>query len=150
MIEIRDYVPADWPAVARIHDQARRHELQLAGLSAAFVPLKIAAINEGLFDYPGLFVAERAGQVLGFAACTDTELAWLYVDPAVMRQGVGRALATHALEAFPTIHSIEVLVGNAPAHHLYEQLGFTVQTVTHGRMPGNEAFAVSVEVFERG
>ena len=28
----------------------------------------------------------------GFAACTEEELAWLYVDPEHMRRGIGRGL----------------------------------------------------------
>ena len=69
---------------------ARKIELKLAGLVKAFLPLKVAAEREGLFDYPGLFVAEKGSEVVGFAACTEDELAWLYVDPEYMRRGSDR------------------------------------------------------------
>lgn len=146
---IRDYQEADWPGIQRVHDSARKIELALAGLEEAFLPLAVAAEREGLLDYPGLFVAERAGEVLGFAACGEEELAWLYVEPRAMRQGIGSALARHCLEQFPDIGEIEALKGNEPARALYESLGFQVAETQKGRMPGNEDFPVEVYVLRR-
>lgn len=149
MLTIRDYSPADWEAIAAIHDAARKIELRLAGLEAAFLPLKIAAEREDLFDYPGLFVAEENGQVLGFAACNKEELAWLYVSPDHFRKGIGKALSLYALETFPGICGIEALKGNEPAKALYESLGFHVAQIVSGRMPGNEDFRVEVYCLEK-
>ena len=149
MLTIRTYEKKDWDAIARIHDDARRTELNLAGLEDAFLPLAIAAEREDLFGYPGLFVAEADGAVAGFAACTNEELAWLYVDPGQMRRGIGRSLISHALNAFPDIRSIEVLKGNTPAVSLYESMGFAVVGTETGRMPGNEDFTVEVCCMER-
>lgn len=149
MIKIRNYTQCDWNAIERIHDSARRIELKLAGLEEAFLPLRIAAGQEGLFDYPGLFVAEQDGEVVGFAACTEEELAWLYVDPANMRKGIGRMLSEHALSMFPEIRYIEALKGNEPALTLYKSLGFQLTGIEKGRMPGNEAFAVEVYDLQR-
>lgn len=149
MIHIRTYETADWPAIEAIHDSARRIELTYANQPEAFLPLKIAAEREGLFEYPGLFVAEQEGRVVGFAACTQEELAWLYVDPAHMRRGVGKMLLAHALHAFPEIDSIEVLKGNTPAAALYQSFGFQIAGTEKGRMPGNEAYPVEVWVLRR-
>ena len=149
MINIRKYEMSDWDAIERVHDRARKVELHLAGLDEAFLPLKIAAEREDLFDYPGLFVAEMEGEVVGFAACNEEELAWVYVLPEHFRKGVGRALSKYALEAFPGIDSIEALKGNEPARGLYESLGFEVKGIIHGRMPGNEAFQVDVYDLKR-
>lgn len=146
---IRDYQKADWDSIESIHDRARKIELCLAGLSDAFLPLSVAAECEGLFDYPGLFVAEREGQVVGFTACTEEELAWLYVDPANMRKGIGRILATHAITMFPGIRYIEVLKGNEPAIALYKSLGFRATGIEKGTMPGNECYSVEVCTFSR-
>lgn len=143
MITIRGYETRDWERIQAIHDEARRRELALAGLEAAFLPLAVAAEREGLFDYQ-LAVAELDGAVAGFVAYTEEELAWLYVDQAMGRRGVGRALARHALERADRPMSVEVLQGNEPALALYRSLGFRdVETVT-GHMPGNEAFSVTV------
>lgn len=149
MLAIRPYRPEDFPGIERVHDRARRVELRYAGLEDAFLPLRIAAEREDLFAYPGLFVAELGGEIAGFAACTQEELAWLYVDPAHFRKGVGRALAEHALQRFPGIRRVEVLSGNAPAKALYARLGFVTATTERGRMPGNEAFSVQVDCMER-
>lgn len=144
MINIRTYESSDWEAIERVHDSARKIELHLAGLDTAFLPLKIAAESEDLFDYPGLFVAELDGMVVGFAACNEEELAWVYVHPDHFRKGIGRALSQHAITVFPGIDSIEALKGNEPARRLYESLGFEVKGIIHGRMPGNEEFEVDV------
>ena len=149
MLAIRPYRPEDFPGIERVHDRARRVELCYAGLEDAFLPLRIAAEREDLFAYPGLFVAELGGEIAGFAACTQEELAWLYVDPAHFRKGVGRALAEHALQRFPGIRRVEVLSGNAPAKALYARLGFVTAATERGRMPGNEAFSVQVDCMER-
>ena len=87
-LTIRPYRPEDWSRLAAVHDDARLQELRLAGLEEAFLPLEIAAERENLFDYT-LRVAEWDGQIAGFAAYTEDELAWLYVDPAYMRRGIG-------------------------------------------------------------
>ena len=149
MLAIRPYRPEDFPGIERVHDRARCVELRYAGLEDAFLPLRIAAEREDLFAYPGLFVAELGGEIAGFAACTQEELAWLYVDPAHARKGVGRALAEHALQRFPGIRRVEVLAGNAPAQALYARLGFVTAATERGRMPGNEAFSVQVDCMER-
>ena len=149
MLAIRPYRPEDFPGIERVHDRARRVELRYAGLEDAFLPLRIAAEREDLFAYPGLFVAELGGEIAGFAACTQEELAWLYVDPAHFRKGVGRALAEHALQRFQGIRHVEVLSGNAPAQALYARLGFVTAATERGRMPGNEAFSVQVDCMER-
>lgn len=149
-ILIRPYQPEDWPRIEAIHDSARKLELELAGLSEAFVPLKLAADREGLFDYR-LHVAVVDGIVTGFAAHSEDELAWLYVDPAHTRQGIGRALVQYALgqmTARPV--TIEVLQGNLPAQTLYERMGFRMEETLSGVMPGNEAFPVTVHVMQLG
>lgn len=149
MIYIRNYESSDWNDIERIHDSTRKIELKLAGLDDAFLPLKIAAEREDLFDYPGLFVAELDGRVQGFAACSEEELAWVYVAPEHMRKGIGRSLSCHAMEAFPEIRCIEALVGNEPARKLYESLDFEVVEIVRGCMPGNESFKVEVYALER-
>ena len=145
---LRPYAAADWPRLCEIHDAARRHELRDAGLDAAFLTLEQTAEGEGLFDGE-VVVAERAGQVLGFVAFADAELTWLYVDPACARQGVGRCLLRHAIDACDGAMSTEVLVGNDAALALYQAEGFAIVRRVDGRLTGNEAFAASGYVLER-
>ncbi|MXV06341.1 MULTISPECIES: GNAT family N-acetyltransferase [unclassified Xanthomonas] len=142
-MNIRPYRADDWARLCAIHDAARLEELQAAGLADAFLPLPIAAEREHLFDYR-VQVAEWQGQVLGFVADDGEELAWLYVDPAARRRGVGQALVTAVQDASPAGLTLELLDGNVAALAFYRACGFVETGVQHGRMPGNEAFAVRV------
>ena len=145
LVTIRDYRESDWPRLQAIHDAARMDELRLAGLEGAFLPLSVAAEREGLFEY-ALRVAELDAAAAGFAAFTGDELAWLYVDPALSRRGVGRALVMDALERMERPASIEVLEGNVPALKLYRSCGFREEGTASGQMPGNETFSVTCRV----
>lgn len=139
---IRPYAPADWTRLCEIHDAARRDELAASGLLAAYLTLEQTAHREGLFDGE-VYVYEREGRVLGFAAVNDSELTWLYVDPAQYRQGIGRALLRRAVEARAGRLSTEVLVGNEGALALYRSEGFRVIERVDGKLAGNEGFPAS-------
>lgn len=148
MINIRPYQPADWPRLCAIHDAARLDELRLSVGIEAFLPLAQAAETEGLFDNR-VEVAEVAGQVLGFVAYTDTDLNWLYVDPAVYGRGIGRALVRHAIASAGPVLGLEVLEGNEPALKLYLAEGFQILKRAEGRLTGNESFPAAGYVLER-
>lgn len=143
-MEIIPYSPEYWEGIQAVHDPARMQELTLAGLEDAFLPLSIAAEREDLFDYH-LYIAKEESRVQGFVAFTEDELAWLYVRSDVQRRGIGRKLAEFALARMDAGEkSVEVLFGNEPARNLYRSLGFTKETILHGKMPGNEGFRVTV------
>ena len=138
------YTSQYWEDIQKVHDPARKQELAMAGLDAAFLPLTVAAEREDLFSYH-LYVAVEDDTAVGFTAFTEDELAWLYVRPDRQRRGIGRALAEYALSRMEEGEkSVEVLCGNEPARNLYRSLGFTKETIVHGVMPGNEAFPVTV------
>lgn len=143
MMKIRAYANEDWTRICEIHDAARKDELSSAGLEDAFLTMDEAAENEGFSEYEVL-VAEIEGIAQGFAAFSDVELSWLYVDPRCYRMGVGSALVEAALLATGEALSVEVLDGNGPALSFYKKAGFAVVGRASGRMPGNERFAVSV------
>ena len=147
-MEIREYLPGDWPRLCEIHDAARLDELRLSVGEAAFLPLEQAAENEGLFD-ASVFVAEVSGRVEGFVAFSRVELTWLYVDPGVYGRGIGRALLRHAIARAGDRFSAEVLEGNEPALQLYLSEGFKLVKKAKGRLVGNEAFEASGYVLER-
>ena len=146
-VVIRDYRKEDWPGLQTIHDAARKNELRLAGLEEAFLPLSIAAESEGLFEYT-VRVARLGDTAAGFSAFAEDELAWLYVDPALSRRGIGTRLVRDALAHMGRPVTLEVLVGNEPARRLYERCGFRLTETVSGRMPGNESFSVTCHVLQ--
>lgn len=97
-MNIRSYKKSDWNDLCKIHDIARLDELKSALLENAFLPLEIAAKKEKLFDYEVL-VAELEGQVQGFIAFDNEEIAWLYVNPKMYRKGIGKALVKRVLDS---------------------------------------------------
>ncbi len=137
-IVIRPYEAADWAEICRIHDAARLDELRGAGLLEAYLDLEATFENEGLFD-DEVWVAEADGRVAGFIAGSSGEITWAYVDPALYRRGVGRALVQHMLDRATGPVELEVLAGNS-ARAFYEALGFVLETTTTGKLAGNEAF----------
>lgn len=142
-MRVRAYVSSDWDRVCEIHDAARRDELAAANLDAAYLSLAQTAENEGFHSYD-IRVAEVLNRVVGFVAFTSEELAWLYVEPASYRSGVGTSLIQAVLQEVHAPMSAEVLEGNEAALSLYRRAGFEVVGHAQGHMPGNEAFAVSV------
>ncbi|SRR6056297_1739212 len=141
-LQIRPYDPSDWPRLCVIHDAARKDELAYTVGVAAFRSLEETFEDEGLFDAE-LVVAERDGTVAGFAAFDETELTWLYVDPALSRCGVGRALLRHAMNRSTGNMQIDLLEGNIPAQALYASEGFVITDRREGNLIGNESFSAT-------
>lgn len=91
------------------------------------IELPLAQIAAG-----GVFVAERRGQIKGFAAILpredgDAELDALFVLPDAWRQGIGRALVTHCVSAArSTGNNALHVVGNPHAQNFYLSCGFVL------------------------
>ena len=80
----------------------------------------------------GVFVAEVAGSVMGFAAILsredgDFELDALFVEPDAWRQGIGRELVEHCAAAARAAGAESLhVVGNPHAESFYSACGFKV------------------------
>jgi ribosomal protein S18 acetylase RimI-like enzyme len=72
-----------------------------------------------------------------------------YVDPTRYRQGIGRQLLRHAINASAGSLSTEVLVGNDTALALYLSEGFKIERRVDGKLTGNEAFSAAGYVLQR-
>jgi ribosomal protein S18 acetylase RimI-like enzyme len=147
-MNLRPYLPEDWQRLCLIHDAARMYELRASGLAEALLTLEQTARGEGLFDEE-VAVAQIENEVCGFMAFSEGELSWLYVDPARCKQGIGRHLLRHAINASAGRMSTEVLVGNDVALALYLSEGFKVGRRVDGKLTGNEAFSASDYVLQR-
>ena len=74
-----------------------------------------------------VLVAERDGEVAGFAALVDGELDGLFVEPELWRRGIGTALVNEAAhEARRNGLSLAVTAGPS-AREFYESCGFSVE-----------------------
>ncbi|HET6857392.1 MAG TPA: GNAT family N-acetyltransferase [Streptomyces sp.] len=153
-VTVRPYREADWDAVSRIHDTARRDELRGHAGADAFPPLAETYEDEGFFD-GSVWVAagggdgDDGGEVLGFAALDDAELTWLYVDPARYRQGIGRLLLRRALaDGGGSTVRCTVLDGNDAARALYESEGFVHVETRTGRLAGKVPFAATGHIMK--
>jgi GNAT superfamily N-acetyltransferase len=78
----------------------------------------------------GVFVAEAAGTVMGFAAILprddgNSELDALFTEPVAWRQGIGRALVEHCCAAAKAAGAAVLhVVGNPHAEGFYGACGF--------------------------
>ena len=124
---IRDYRPADWPAICRVHDRARPDELRGSYDARAFIPL--AKDPEGEYiKVCNIFVAQDGIEIVAFAGIDEPYLAWLYVDPARYRRGIGRALLRHCLDRLSEDAWTQACGNNEPAITLYLSEGFVIES----------------------
>ncbi|MEU2063214.1 GNAT family N-acetyltransferase [Streptomyces sp. NPDC013455] len=142
-LTIREMRLADCERVSEIRIRGWRHAYRglvpqpyLDGLSVtADADRRRTRFAEGDGSVVNL-VAERGGTVVGWAAhgpyrdggtrTADAELYALYVDPAGIGGGIGRALLAASVErcsACPRV-LLWVLRDNAPARRFYERAGF--------------------------
>ncbi len=132
---IREYTPDDWAAICRVHDRARPDELRGSFDARAFIPL--AEDPEGQYiSLCDMFIAECGDQVIGFGGIDDPYLAWLYVDPAHYRLGIGRALLRHGLDRLGDDAWTRACGNNTAALTLYLSEGFVVESRYIGENAG--------------
>ncbi|MGH6659595.1 MAG: GNAT family N-acetyltransferase, partial [Sphingomicrobium sp.] len=84
-----------------------------------------------------VFVAERDGKTVGFAALVmserSAELDGLFVEPGLWNQGIGRALIDHAVHRARRKGLTLSVVANPSARQFYERCGFTAEGETETR-----------------
>lgn len=79
-----------------------------------------------------VWVAERAGRVVGYARCTLTWLDDLYLLPEVQGQGIGTALLDRVKQARPDGFGLWVFETNTVARAFYRARGFVELERTDG------------------
>jgi GNAT superfamily N-acetyltransferase len=127
-VVIRPAAPGERAALEALQ---RRASLANPGDRDAILanPDAIALPPEQIAD-GDVFVAERLGDIVGFAAVLrrpdgDAELDALFVDPNTWKQGVGRLLVNHCAEVARQRDSrLLHVVGNPHAAGFYGSCGF--------------------------
>ncbi|WP_345646218.1 mycothiol synthase [Streptomyces tremellae] len=132
-VAIRTYVPgADDAAWLALNAAAFAHHPEQGGMTQRDLDDRMA---EPWFDPKGFFLAERAGELIGFhwtKVHAQEQLGEVYVvgiSPAAQGGGLGKALTAIGLrhlaaEGLPTA-MLYVDGDNTPALRVYEGLGFT-------------------------
>ena len=146
MFVIRDYLhKTDWNQICKIHDNARKIELEGSASQDAFIPLKDCYKDEELFDST-IYVGEFNDITTGFVAFDKNEITWLYVDPLYFRKGFGRKLLEFALKNTKKPARVTVLNNNFRAIDLYKSLGFEVVEEKKGKIPLTNIEAIGLKM----
>ena len=125
---IRPARPGEVPALSSLCLRSKAHW----GYDAAFLAASRAAltVDPGRVAEGRVDVAEEDGRVLGVVAmdagsdAQTGEVALMFVDPAAIGLGLGRALLTHALTRAAARGARRALVVSAPgARGFYERMG---------------------------
>jgi len=146
MFVIRDYLhKTDWNQICKIHDNARKIELEGSVSQEAFIALKDCYKDEELFDST-IYVGEFNDITLGFVAFDKNEITWLYVDPLYFRKGFGRKLLKFALKNTKKPARVTVLNNNFRAIDLYKSLGFEVVEEKKGKIPLTNIEAIGLKM----
>ncbi len=128
---------ADLDAIVDIYNASIPARMSTADLEPVSVNARRPWFDSHDPERRPLWVDERDGQIAGWLSYTNwhTRAAYggtvqigVYVSPAHQRQGVGRALLGHALDAAPAL-GIRRVIGlvfahNAPSLALFEGAGF--------------------------
>lgn len=99
MVVVRPATPGDAPALMAVRRAVRENAISDARLAALGIDAESVAAK--MASTHAAFCAEIDGEVVGFSMAdrTDGSIWALFVHPDHERQGIGRALLDHALEA---------------------------------------------------
>ncbi len=134
-IKIVDYEEhIHWLPICQLHDRARPFELEGSCDARAFIPLAEDKADHADFEASTKHVAMYENKIAGFVGTRDNEITWLYVEPSLFGNGIGRLLLRKGLSDISGKSWLYVLDGNKNAISLYESEGFSVVE----RIPGKE------------
>jgi ribosomal protein S18 acetylase RimI-like enzyme len=148
VVGVREATSDDAEAIADLYTEARVHAvpqmppaLHTNAEDRAYVARRIVEPDVTMW------VAERDGELLGFATCTPTFLDSLYVRPDLKGQGIGSLLLDVVDATHPDGYELWVFESNTGARRLYERRGLVVVERTDGS--GNEEKAPDLRMARR-
>jgi GNAT superfamily N-acetyltransferase len=127
--------PSDATAVAALHLAARRHAMPYLPELRGDEEVR-AWTRETLLPKAEVWIAEIAGEPVGYLALVDDILDHLYVGPDHQGQGVGSRLLAKAKALRPTGLRLYAFQRNRRARAFYEARGFMPVLFSDGA--GNE------------
>jgi putative acetyltransferase len=118
---IREYRPADCPAVLHIWERASA--VAHPFLTREFMDEERERIADEFLPRADTWVYDVSGGVAAFMSLFQSDVGALFVEPALHRRGIGRALIGHA-RAVRGALDVEVFERNVLGRAFYEQMGF--------------------------
>jgi chorismate mutase/GNAT superfamily N-acetyltransferase len=131
-LTLRAASPADAAALGEVYVAARTAAFPAMPPSVHTEEEDRAHWGAAVARCTDVWVAERAGRVVGFAALTGDWLDALYVHPDSQGHGVGAALLDLVRSSRPAGFSLWVFESNLPARRLYEGRGLVTLERTDG------------------
>jgi L-amino acid N-acyltransferase len=136
-VKIRDAGQADAAGILAIHNYAVRETAAVWSDAASDLASRLAWLADRTERGYPVLVAETAGRVVGYASFGDFR-PWagyrhtvensIYLDPAVHRQGIGRALMETLIERGLSLNKHVMVAGieatNTPSIRLHLSVGF--------------------------
>lgn len=129
---VREATPADAAAIARVHIVSRE-------VTMPYLPPRKRTdaevewwVEHVVLAKSAVWVAERAGTVVGYAAVEGDVLDALYLLPEARRQGIGTQLLERARRHSPSGLTLFVFQRNTDARAFYGRHGFTVVDTNDG------------------
>lgn len=120
----------DWQEIAEIFLAARRTMTYLnAGLHG---DAETRLFIRRMVKRSEVWLAERDGEIIGFAALEPGWLHHLYVNPSAHNAGAGSLLLAKAKEKMPQGFSLWTFQANLGARRFYERHGLTEARRTRG------------------
>ena len=87
----------------------------------------VAVVRDVYLPAASTWVWERDGELKGFVSVLDSRFVGaLFVAPAAIRSGIGKALVQHVQQRFSLL-SLEVYQKNQSAVNFYHALGFRIE-----------------------
>lgn len=129
---IRKAAPGDAAAIAHVHVTSREAAMPFLPPRTRSDAEVEAWVADVVLAESEVWVAERAGTVVGYAAVEGDLLDALYLLPGVRRQGIGTRLLRAAQEHSPAGLTLFVFQKNTGARAFYVRHGFTLVDTDDG------------------
>jgi GNAT superfamily N-acetyltransferase len=137
VVGIRQATAEDAEAIADLYTEARVHAVpQMPPALHSNAEDRAYVARRIIEPEVTMWVAERDGELLGFATCTPTFLDSLYIRPDLTGQGLGALLLDVVEATHPDGYELWVFVSNVGARRFYRRRGLVEVERTDGS--GNE------------
>lgn len=139
MMKIRRYEAADFESLVRLWHETKRAAFSYVALQQTYTLEDDRRFFGGVVLVEcEVWVAEAAGELLGFFALNGNYIDQFFVRLGKQRQGIGTALLAKAKDLSPILLRLYTFQKNQPARAFYERHGFRAVKFGISPHPENE------------